>query len=591
IGIDGKMTELAGPEFAGLDRFDARKLVVQKMEELGLLVKIEDYTIQLPLCDRCGTVIEPLLSEQWFAKQQEIAEPAMKVVQDGLVNFVPDRYARIYLEWMGRIQPWCISRQLWWGHRIPVWWTEDGKYSAGRDAADAATRLGVDISAVRQDEDVLDTWFSSALWPHATLGWPHKTADLDFWYPTNLLSTAQDIVFLWVARMIMTGLDFMGEIPFHDVYVHATVLDEKGDRMSKSKGNGVDPLVLIAQYGADALRFYLLQHAGKNQDIKYREEGVKLAGQFCNKLWNASRFVMMNLEGTDNVGAIESTECKRTVPDRWILSRLNATVEEVNSRLATYDMDDAMRAIYFFLWDEFCDWYLEIVKPRLREESKDRDVAQAVVKHVLETTLRLLHPMTPFITEEIWHALLGDEVEGKTILLATYPAADTALADPTAEAKLSSVIDTIRAFRNMRQELGLPIGQKLPAAFVPTNVEGSNTVSTNLESILHLARLTDLAFHSDPPAGSGWVGNPVELGEIFLQIGDALDVPKELERIEKELASLEGDLVGSDAKLSNAQFTDKAPAAIVNKEREYNAGMREKQTKLAERRTMLSAIK
>jgi valyl-tRNA synthetase len=640
IGEDGTMTEAAGPAYAGLDRFEARKRVVADMEALGFLDKIEDYTIQIPLCDRCNTVIEPLLSEQWFAKQHELAAPAMAAVRDGSIHFIPERYERIYLDWMEKIQPWCISRQLWWGHRIPVWWSEDGRNMAARSAEEAAQKLGAPVKTLRQDEDVLDTWFSSGLWPHATLGWPRQTEDLKFWYPTSLLSTAQDIIFLWVARMIMTGLDFMHEIPFKDVYVHPTVLDEKGDRMSKSKGNGVDPLELIEKYGADALRFYLLQHAGMNQDVKFREEGVKLAGQFCNKLWNASRFVLMNLENpTDDQGPTTNDEnatanegsltpntqhltpnvesltpnAQRPTPDlttadRWILSRLNRTIAEVNTHLATYDMDDAMRAIYVFLWDEFCDWYLELIKPRLRAEGEERAGAQAMLRQVLETTLRLMHPMIPFITEEIWQALesttndqrptTNDEsltpntqrlTPNLTIMLAEYPVADESLFDPVAEARMGLVIESTRALRNLRAELGLPPGQRLLAAVVPGNPDAGKTFTDNNDVIVSLARLTNLQIHDTAPSGEGkWVGSPVSGGEVFLEIGEALDVPKELERIDKELASVEKDLAGSNAKLGNEQFTGKAPEAIVAKEREYNASLVEKREKLEARRALLN---
>lgn len=595
IGEDGTMTGAAGA-YAGMDRFDARKQVLKDMEEQGLLVKIEDYTIQTPLCDRCGTIIEPLLSEQWFVDMKPLAEPAIAAVKDGSIRFVPERYTRIYLDWMEKIQPWCISRQLWWGHRIPVWWTEDGKYTAARSLSDAAEKLGVPEEALRQDEDVLDTWFSSALWPHATLGWPQETDDLKFWYPTNLLSTAQEILYLWVARMIMTGLDFMKEIPFYDVYIHATVLDDKGERMSKSKGNGVDPLDMIDRYGADALRFYLLQNAGMNQDMKFREDAVKLAGQFCNKLWNASRFVISSLESRAarreaGVPDLSTLDSPLSTPDRWILSRLNRTIESVNASIASYDMDDAMRALYFFLWDEFCDWYLELVKPRLREEGEDKETAQSVLRFVLETILSLMHPMIPFITEEIWQALTAGESTHPSLMFASYPQADAAWLDVGAEEKMAQVIEAVRTFRNLRAEIGLPPGQRLRGMVVSSTRATGVTLSDNSESITNLGRLSDLSFQDVPPSGDGnegqWVGAPVLGGEVYLEIGDALDIPKELERLAKERSGVEADLEKSNAKLSNAQFTERAPEAIVGKEREYNAGLSEKHDKLLARIAML----
>ncbi|MCS6777548.1 MAG: valine--tRNA ligase, partial [Chthonomonadaceae bacterium] len=432
IGKDGRMTEAAGPRYAGLDRFEARERVVEDLRALGLLEKIEDYVIQTPVSDRSKEIIEPLLSEQWFVDMKPLAEPAIEVVRQGKIRFIPERYRDIYLQWMENIRPWCISRQLWWGHRIPIWWTDDPDATGGtfdpysghrhcfaRTREQAVAQLGTE--RCWQDEDVLDTWFSSALWPHATLGWPHDTPDLAYFYPTHLLSTAQEILYLWVARMIMTGLDFIKRpvgveldrnglvsndgqsisvIPFRDVYVHATVLDEKGERMSKSKGNGVDPLDLIDKYGADATRFSLLQQAGKNQDIRYSEQRTEIAGQFCNKLWNASRFVLMNLDA-DTTGALPVV-AQQALPDRWILSRLNAAIGAVHTALSDYDMDDACRALYQFFWGDFCDWYVEMAKTRLRAAGQERQTAQNMLAFTLETTLRLMHPFMPFITEEIW---------------------------------------------------------------------------------------------------------------------------------------------------------------------------------------------
>lgn len=598
IGEDGTMTAAAGERYAGLDRFEARKRVLADLEALGLVDKIEDYTIKTPLCDRCKTILEPLLSEQWFVKMKPLAEPAIRAVKDGRIRIVPERYTRIYLDWMENIRDWNISRQLWWGHRLPVWWTEDRRTMAARSAEEAAQKLGVPVESLRQDEDVLDTWFSSALWPHATLGWPRETEDLKFWYPTNLLSTAAEILYLWVARMIMTGLDFMGEIPFHDVYIHATVLDEKGERMSKSKGNGVDPLEMIAKYGADALRFSLLQQAGMNQDIRFSEERVKLAGQFCNKLWNASRFVLMNLEGWPGREPTGADDTRRPTPDtltglttadRWILSRLNRTIAAVNARLVTYDMDDAMRVLYTFLWDEFCDWYLELAKPRLRAEGAERATAQAMLYAVLETTLRLMHPMIPFVTEEIGQALTGGTWgAAPTIQFAAYPAADESRFDPDAEERMALVIEATRALRNLRAELNLPAGQRLTGAVYAATPLAKETLAENAELIANLARLGTLQQRATPESGEGkWVGSPITGGEVFLEIGDALDVPKELERIAKELAAIARDLEKSQARLENPDFTGKAPAAVVEKERQNAAALEEKRASLEARRALL----
>ncbi len=602
IGEDGRMTEAAGANYAGLDRFEARQRVLDDLQALGLIEKIEEYTVKTPLCDRCKTVLEPLLSEQWFVKMQPLAQPAIEVVKEGKIRFIPERYRAIYLHWMENIRDWCISRQLWWGHRIPVWWTQDGRYMAARSAEEAAQRLGVPAETLRQDEDVLDTWFSSALWPHATLGWPDtEHPDLKFWYPTNLLSTAQEILFLWVARMIMTGLDFMGEIPFYDVYVHATVLDEKGERMSKSKGNGVDPLEMIEKYGADALRLSLLQQAGKNQDIRFSEDRVRIAGQFCNKLWNASRFVLSNLEGAE-VSPISPDDPGLIASDRWILARLNETIAAVNAHLADYDMDDAMRTLHAFFWDEFCDWYVEIAKLRLRGDESERNLAASVLYYALDAILRLLHPMMPFITEEIWQTLRAVSRAGAAVpapndrsellTYAPYPTADARWTDnrgETASRRMALVIEATRAFRNLRAELGLAPGAKLMGAAVPGSAHARAVFGDSNDLVTYLARLHDLHLYNAPPSGDGkWVGTPISEAEVFLEIGEALDVPRELERIAKEIGGIERDLERARAKLSNPQFIERAPAEIVEKERAFAASLEEKRAKLEARRALLA---
>ncbi len=512
IGKDGTMTALAGERFTGLDRFEARKRVVEAMEELGLLEKIEDYTIQTPISDRSREVIEPLLSEQWFVDMKPLAAPAIQAVKEKLIRFIPERFADIYLQWMENIRPWCISRQLWWGHRIPVWWADsesgDGtrRHAFALSLAEAQAALGVENCW--QDEDVLDTWFSSALWPHATLGWPADSADLAYFYPTNLLSTAQEILYLWVARMIMTGLDFVKRpadqsspaegllsadgatrsiIPFSDVYIHATVLDEKGRRMSKSLGNGIDPIDLIDKYGADATRLSLMQQAGKNQDIKYSEQRTDVAGNFCNKLWNASRFVLMNL-GEDTIGELPNRSAL-SLADRWILSRLNSSIEAVNVALSNYDMDDATRTMYQFFWNDFCDWYVEMAKPRLQSEGADGSTVRNMLAYVLETTLRMLHPIVPFITEEIWQKLphIGD-----TICTAQYPQMMEEWRDPEAEAAIEITIDATRALRNVRAELGISPAPKLAGAAVPSTSVSRSTLIANAGLIAGLARLSEL---------------------------------------------------------------------------------------------------
>ena len=486
IGFDGNMTAAAGERYSGLDRYEARNLVVADLEELGLLEKTEDHPHRVPTCERCHTTIEPLLSDQWFMTMQgtPIVQQAMEAVERDDITFAPDRYKRIYLEWMAGLRDWPLSRQLWWGHRIPIYYRPDGSYVAAKNMEEAKVKAGTD--QLTQDPDVLDTWFSSALWPFATLGWPQKTADLAYFYPTDVLTTSREILYLWVARMIMTGLEFMHERPFDEVYIFATVLDKKGRRMSKSLGNGIDPVEMIDKYGADALRFSLLRLASKGQDIRFSEDRIPESRNFANKLWNAARFVLMNMEegphpptpSPKGLGEGETEEDLQnslpslgegrmrasgasSLPKRWILSRLQRTTEKVNAALGAYDFDDACAALHEFLWDEYCDWFVELCKPALQgDDAEAKRQAVETLSHVLETTLRLLHPVMPYVTEEIWQALPH---EGETICLAPYPQADPALVDADAEAGMQLVIDGITALRVLRAEF-TPGGDENAAA-------------------------------------------------------------------------------------------------------------------------------
>jgi valyl-tRNA synthetase len=606
IGEDGCMTTEAGPAYAGLDRFECRDRVIRDLTDQGLLAGTEPYTIKVPLCERCKTVLEPLLSEQWFVKQHELAKPAIEAVESGRIRFHPQRYARIYLEWMRNIRDWCISRQLWWGHRIPVWWTRDGRYEAGRNAEEAARRLGVNVEDITQDEDVLDTWFSSALWPHATLGWPRDTDDLRFWYPTSLLSTAQEIIYLWVARMIMTGLDFLGEIPFRDVYIHATVLDGNGERMSKSKGNGVDPLDMIEQYGADALRFSLLQQAGRNQDFRFMEERVRLARSFNNKLWNAARFVIGGLDNADGDercrlldlikhGSPPSDVLERTdLWDRWILSRLQAAIRATDTGLRHYDMDDAARALYTFVWDEFCDWYLEVAKGRLRDDAQGVRTRMTLV-HVLDTALRLLHPMVPHITEEIWDALhtaLGAvEGERRSLMVAAFPQASDDLVSDAAESRVGFLMEVVRGIRNVRAEFGMAPGLRLNACAVPGSPEQGQVLSDNAAVIEGLARLSRLSIaDARPSAEDGWASVSTHGAEVCVDIGSAIDLATERQRLDKDIAVTEAEIARSSQRLGNPQFVEKAPAAVVEKERQLLAEHQEKMVRLREKLQAIASL-
>lgn len=625
IGKDGSMTEEAGPDFVGLDRNDARKKVVELMDGLGLLEKIEDYTIQTPISDRSGEVVEPLLSEQWFMNMNALAEPAIDAVKSGLIHFIPQRYESTYLQWMDNIRDWCISRQLWWGHRIPIWWTDEPsngnevsaegyevrsfgakRYVFARAHEEAARLLGT--TSCSQDEDVLDTWFSSALWPQATLGWPANTQDLANFYPTNLLSTAQEILYLWVSRMVMSGMDFVERplgsspesdglvanngisrkiIPFHDVYIHATVLDAKGERMSKSKGNGIDPIDIIEKYGADATRFSLLQQAGKNQDIKYSEKRPEVAASFCNKLWNGSRFVLLNLEGM-STGEFPP-KSRRTSPDNWILDRLQFTVASVNANLSSYDMDDAARAMYEFFWNDYCDWYVEIAKVKLRSgDPQVKADTQAILCYVLENTLRLLHPMIPFITEEIWQHL-PYRADGESISLAAYPVEDRDLLDPDEVAAMDLTFEAIRSIRNLKAELGIPPGKRINGAGVATSERLKMILTKNQNIITELARLSEFLILPAAPSDGKWVSSAIRGGEILLDVGESLNVEKELERITKELAEVDKQIVRSRSMLDNPNFVERAAPTAVEKERTNLQQWLEKQQILVAKQNQLQA--
>ncbi|MHB0913345.1 MAG: valine--tRNA ligase [Armatimonadota bacterium] len=569
IGPDGHMTDEAG-RFAGLDRYAAREAVVDELRGQGLLALEEEYMHSVGTCARCGSTIEPLLSEQWFVKMKEIAKPAADVVREGKIRFIPERYVGTYVEWMENIRDWCISRQLWWGHRIPIWQCDEcGEYMAGRTAPEACRKCGG--TALTQDPDVLDTWFSSALWPFATLGWPKETPELESFYPTSVLTTARDILYLWVARMVMTSLHFLDEIPFHDVYIYATVLNEEGRRMSKSLGTGIDPLETVEKYGADALRFALLQQVGKGQDIRFSERRVEPIRLFCNKIWNMARFVLMNLDGQPERCEVTRTE------DKWILSRLQATITAVNEGLAGYDMDNAARALYEFLWSEYADWYIEAAKPRLQTD--ERPVVQYVLWHVLETALRLLHPFMPFITEEIWQTIPH---EGESIMVAPFPEAKETY--PDAEARMEAVMEVTRTIRNLRAELGVPPVKPVEVTLVSSSPEA---LSEGAEIIRTLAKVSELAIETERPAGERFISGHLPIADVYIPFAGLVDVDKEIARLTNELAAAERELARSQGKLGNEQFMSRAPAHVVEKEQRIVQEMTDKREKLQERLAML----
>ncbi|MBO7393038.1 MAG: valine--tRNA ligase [Abditibacteriota bacterium] len=576
IGNDGKMTAEAG-KYAGLDRDEARKQVVADIDALGLLDKIEDYSHNVGTCARCGTTIEPMLSEQWFCKMKELAGPAIEAVTSGAVKFHPDRYAKTYLEWMENVRDWCISRQLWWGHQIPVWKCEDcGKYTASEDECDSCSHCG--SKNVTRETDVLDTWFSSALWPFATMGWPLSEDLLDYFYPTDVLITARDIIYLWVARMIFSSLEYRKQIPFKDVYIYATVMNEEGKRMSKSLSTGVDPLELVEKYGVDSLRFALISQAGKNQDMRFSDKRVENVRGFANKIWNASRFVIMNLEGYDGK---PMDEAKLETADKWILSRLNDTVKAANKGFDNYDMDDAARAIYDFMWNEFCDWYIELAKPRLREEGEGKRNVQAVLTKVLETSMRLLHPIMPFITEEIWQAIPH---EGESVMVASYPEADDSLEDKEAEAQMSVVMDLVRAVRNIRAEIGAAPSKPVPLTLI-CDGDKAELVKKAEVIVKSLAKVDEITFADAIAEGDKgkFMSAHFPGCDIYVPMAGLVDVEKEKERIANELKSVEKDLSKHQAKLDNEKFMSKAPEEIKQKEINIVKELTETAAKLKER--------
>ncbi|HLG13482.1 MAG TPA: valine--tRNA ligase [Blastocatellia bacterium] len=566
----GTMNADAGAAYAGLDRFEARERVLADLQSRGLVERIEDYTVPTALCDRCKTVIEPLLSEQWFVRMKELAQPAIDVVKSDRVRFIPERYARIYYDWMENIRDWTISRQLWFGHRIPVWTTDDGEYIVARSEEEARAKAG--DRPITQDEDVLDTWFSSAHWPQAVLGWPDRTADLDRYYPTSVLITAREILYLWVARMIMTGMHFMNEIPFSDVYIYPTVLNEEGKRMSKSLGTGLDPLDLIDHYGADALRFALLVRTAKGQDFRFasvtngRQRQVEEARNFANKVWNASRFVLMNLGDNSAEHKPEWVESE-ALADRWILSRLNETIDEVNRAMDDYRMNDAAQTLYHFFWDDFCDWYIELSKSSVasREATEEVRAARNRIIYILETSLRLLHPLMPFLTEEIWQRLPH---RGESIMLARYPEADLARVDNEAASQMQTVIALITRVRNIRSELNIPASSRLRLYAAPTDAAAERLVRQNESQIKRLARVEEIVIVGQLPTLDSAARGLVAGFEIAVPLEGLIDIAKEQERISKEITRRENEAKGLASRLDNHSFLERAPHDVVEQARD-----------------------
>ncbi|AQR95977.1 valine--tRNA ligase [Clostridium saccharoperbutylacetonicum] len=551
-----------GGKYKGLDRYEARKVIVKDLEELGLLVKIKDHAHNVGTHDRCGTTVEPIISKQWYVKMEDLAKPAIEVVKSGKTKFVPERFDKIYFNWMENIQDWCISRQLWWGHRIPVYYCQDcGEMMVLEDAPNACTKCG--STNIKQDNDVLDTWFSSALWPFSTLGWPHKTEDLEYFYPTSTLVTGHDIIFFWVARMIFSGLHCMGETPFNTVLIHGLIRDSQGRKMSKSLGNGVDPLEVIETYGADALRFMIATGNAPGNDMRYYPERVESSRNFANKIWNASRFVMMNLD-KDIMNKYK--DCKEySLADKCILSEMNTLVKEVTENMEKYELGIAMQKVYDFMWTEFCDWYIELVKPVFYgDDEKAKGIAYNVLNTVLITGLKLLHPAMPFITEEIFTHLSDEE----TITTSAWPVFDEALVNKEAEADMAFVIEAIKGLRNVRAEMNVPPSRKAKViCYIAEDAKKAfNAGSAYIEKLASASEVEFIADKANVPANA--VSLVVKGGELFMPLLDLVDKDKELERLNKEVKKLEGEIERIDKKLGNQGFVAKAPAAVIDAEKE-----------------------
>ena len=559
--IDEDAKIINGGKYNGMDRYEARKAIVADLEEQGYLVKVEPYSHNVGTCYRCGTVVEPLISPQWFVKMKPLAKAAIEVVKDGRIKFVPERFTKIYLNWMENVHDWCISRQLWWGHQIPAWYCDDcGHITVSREDACQCEKCG--SKRIHRDEDVLDTWFSSALWPFSTMGWPEKTADLDYWYPTSVMVTGYDIIFFWVSRMIFSGMEQMKEEPFKTVFIHGLVRDSQGRKMSKSLGNGIDPLEMVEQYGADALRFNLITGNSPGNDMRFYVEKCEAMRNFCNKLWNASRFVMMNLTIDKN----ELPE-KLEIEDRWILSKLNDLTREVSENMDSFELGVAAGKIYDFIWDSYCDWYIELTKPRLNGEDEEaRLSAQKVLLYVLTEILKLIHPFIPFITEEIWQSLPH---EGTALMLERYPGFSEALSFPEDEQNFEMVMNAIKAVRARRSEMNVPPSRKAHLIIV---TDKKAAFEAGVSYICKLAYASEVSVRDAAPENTeGMVSVVTDNARMFMPMAELVDLEKERARIQKELANAEKQLAGQIAKLSNQNFVTRAPEAVVNAEREKQA--------------------
>ena len=585
LNADVTMNENAGP-YKGMDRYECRKAILADLEKAGQLVKTEDYSHAVGHCQRCQTVVEPVASRQWFVKVEPLAQPAIAAVKDGRIKILPERFTKVYLNWMENFRDWCISRQLWWGHRIPIWYCRDcNELTVAVDTPAACAKCG--SAKIEQDPDTLDTWFSSGLWPHSTLGWPDDTEDLRYFYPTSVMNPGYEILFFWVARMIMLGIENTGEIPFHTVYLHGLIRDEKGDKMSKTKGNVVDPLNLLEEYGTDALRFALTTGTSPGNDSRLSMDKMEAGRNFANKLWNATRFVVRSL----GPGARIDREINRDglpVEDRWILSRLNRTIAGVVGLMDDFQFGEAQRQIHDFLWGDYCDWYIELAKIRL--QANDASPLPILV-HVLEKSARLLHPFMPFLTEELWQNLkkYAKWLDNESIMVAAYPESDEAMLDPAAEAEIEAVIEIIRAIRNVRAQYKVESSRWIEAK-IHTGSSRHATISRYADSIKALARANPVTFPEGEPgdkAGENTLVLPLAQATVVIPMASMFDLEAEKKRLEKELEQTQAEVDRLEVRLRDEAFLTKAPGAVIEKERQKLYTLNDKLEKLKQQSARL----
>ena len=588
---DAKINENGG-KYAGLDRFEARKQIVADLEAQGYLVKVRKHNHAVGHCYRCNTVIEPRVSRQWFVKMTPLAAPALEAVKSGKITIQPKRWEKVYYNWLENIRDWCISRQIRWGHRIPAWYGPDQKVFVAKsetEAKDQALAFYGHEVELTQETDVLDTWFSSALWPFSTMGWPEKTELLERFYPTSTLVTGADIIFFRVARMVMMGLYQMKEVPFHDVLFHGIVRDDLGRKMSKSLGNSPDPLKLIDEYGADAIRFTMIYNTSAGQDVHFSEKLLEMGRNFANKVRNATNFVLMNLEGFD-AKKVNKTDLDFELVDQWIYSRLHETIDQVNKNLDTYTLDEAAKAVYEFIRGDFCDWYVEMAKVRLyaNKDLRSKTTAQRVLRDVLENALKLLHPFMPFITEELWQHI---KLEGETIMLADFPKADQTLISSEVDDAMSYIQEVITALRNIRAEAGVAPSKEVSALIKTASESELSILSENKAFLMKLAKLSSLEFGKElqKPDLSGF--RVVGHSEIIVPLLGLLDIEAESKKILDQIAKLEQGLANTNSKLSNETFVSKAPAAVIEREKANLADYQQKIEKLQANLALLKGSK